>query len=722
MKKNLRKSRDTRILVVLVSLVLLSAYLIGRLFYLQVIVGEDLKRGALEQWTRSIDMRPERGTIYDRTGKVLGMSVNGYTLWVSPDLVDNKEELTRELSGIIDEDEDLILEKINSSRSMEKIKQWITKEEADLISEKKLKGLSIVSDSKRYYPNGNFAPYVLGFTNIDNVGLDGIEKTYNNILTGTPGKWIRMTDAANRQLPYGGEMIYEPINGNSIVLTLDESIQSFAEKVVDNAIKEYGAQNISVILMDPRNGDILAMVNKPDFDPNNPREPLDNQKKEEWSELEGEQLQEQWYSMWRNPITSDIFEPGSTFKLITAAIGIEENMANPDTMYYCTGFIRDVPGGVLRCIRWYDPHGPQSLRDGMNNSCNVVFVDLARNIGKNTFYKYIKFFGFGEKTNIELLGEQLGIIPMNPESIREINLATISYGHGIAVTPIQLITAISSMANGGSLMEPRLVSHVIDSDGNIVDTIEPQVRRKVLSESTSRTMLSLMESVVEDGSGGRAKVEGYRIGGKTGTAQKIVDGRYAPGKYISSFVGVAPIDDPRLAILVVVDDASKASNYGGVLAAPIAGEIFNMALPYLEIPATEETKNREMEFIEVPNLKNKTIEEASKIIIELGLRYNMEYIQITRDSRIIDQFPNPGEIIEKDGVIELYLRDNIELESIKMPYIQGKKIEEAIEILEEMNLKYTISGSGHVINQEPLPGEEIDILTNISIIGETSIE
>lgn len=722
MKKNLKKSRDTRILVVLVSLVLLSSYLIGRLFYLQVIKGEELKRGALEQWTRTIDMRPERGIIYDRTGKVLGMSINGYTLWVSPELVNNREEVARELAEIIEEDEAAILEKLNSSRSMEKIKQWITKEQADLIREKGFRGLSIVSDSKRFYPNGNFAPYVLGFTNIDNIGLEGLEKTYNNILTGTPGRWIRMTDAAGRQLPYGGEMIYEPINGSSIVLTLDETIQSFTEKVVEGALEEYGAQNISVIIMDPRNGDILSMVNKPDFDPNNPRVPLDDEKKQERANLDSEELQKQWYNMWRNPMTSDIFEPGSTFKLITAAIGIEENLANPDTMYHCSGFIRDVPGGVLRCIRWYDPHGPQSLRDGMNNSCNVVFVDLARKIGRDSFYKYVRFFGFGERTNIELLGEQFGIIPANLESIREINLATMSYGHGIAVTPIQLITAVSSMANGGNLMEPRLVSHVIDSKGNVLDIIEPRIRRKVLSQDTSNTMLSLMESVVEDGSGGRARVEGYRIGGKTGTAQKIVDGRYAQGKYISSFVGVAPIDDPRLVVLVVVDDASKASNYGGVLAAPIAGEIFNMALPYLEISPRESIENRDVEFVEVPNLRNKTIEEAGEILVALGLRYNMEYIEINRDSRVVDQFPSPGETIEVGAIIELYLRDNLELEFLKMPYIQGKKIEEAIEILEEMNLRYTISGSGSVVEQEPLPGEEVDVLTNIKIIGETSTE
>ena len=517
-------------------------------------------------------------------------------------------------------------------------------------------------------------------------------------------------------------MIYEPINGSSIVLTLDETIQSFTEKVVEGALEEYGAQNISVIIMDPRNGDILSMVNKPDFDPNNPRVPLDDEKKQEWANLDSEELQKQWYNMWRNPMTSDIFEPGSTFKLITAAIGIEENLANPDTMYHCSGFIRDVPGGVLRCIRWYDPHGPQSLRDGMNNSCNVVFVDLARKIGRDSFYKYVRFFGFGERTNIELLGEQFGIIPANLESIREINLATMSYGHGIAVTPIQLITAVSSMANGGNLMEPRLVSHVIDSKGNVLDIIEPRIRRKVLSQDTSNTMLSLMESVVEDGSGGRARVDGYRIGGKTGTAQKIVDGRYAQGKYISSFVGVAPIDDPRLVVLVVVDDASKASNYGGVLAAPIAGEIFNMALPYLEISPRESIENRDVEFVEVPNLRNKTIEEAGEILVALGLRYNMEYIEINRDSRVVDQFPSPGETIEVGAIIELYLRDNLELEFLKMPYIQGKKIEEAIEILEEMNLRYTISGSGSVVEQEPLPGEEVDVLTNIKIIGETSTE
>ena len=379
---------------------------------------------------------------------------------------------------------------------MEKIKQWITKEEAKKLRNLRLSGIEIVEDNKRFYPYEDFASHILGFTDIDGYGLYGIEKTYDRYLSGTPGRWVKTEDARGRQMPYDGERVYDAEDGLNVVLTIDEVIQHFAEKAAMESLITTKAKNVSIIVMDPKTGDILAMTTLPQYNPNNPREPLDEKEKEKWKELPEEELQKKWYDMWRNFAINDAYEPGSTFKTIVAAAALEENVANMDSHFYCNGFIRDIPGGVLKCSRWYNPHGAQTLKEGMENSCNVVFVNLGRSLGKEKLYKYIKAFGFGEKTGIELTGEQGGIIPPNTDVIKEINLATMSYGHGIAVTPIQLINAFSAIANGGNLMKPRLVSKLIDNEGNVVIENKPEVIRQVISKTTSDMMLEMMESVV----------------------------------------------------------------------------------------------------------------------------------------------------------------------------------------------------------------------------------
>ena len=579
------KSSRTRLKVALALAVLLVTALTIRLGYLQICKGDELKKGALEQWIKSIDIKPKRGIIYDRKGNKLAISSNAFTVWAYPADIKEEEAVDTALTiaEILDMDVDTVYEKITKNQRTEKIKQWITREEANEIRQQNLNGISVVDDNKRYYPNGNFASHIIGFTDIDNVGLTGIEKVYDNYLTGIPGKWQKMTDAKNRQLPYDGERIYEPTDGTSLVLTIDETIQHFAEKAAAQALLDNKAKNVSIIIMDPKTGDILSMVDKPDFDLNNPREPLDEELKHEWAELPIAELEKNWNEMWRNFAVNDIYEPGSTFKLITAAAALEENTTSLDHHYYCNGFVRDIKGEVLKCARWYNPHGSQSLRDAMNNSCNVAFVNIGRQLGKEKFYEYIKAFGFGQKSGIDLLGEQNGIIPSSPDVIKEINLATMSYGHGIALTPLQLANAVSAISNGGYLMEPRLVKELIDYEGNVITTFEPEVKRHVISKETSDTMLSLMETVVSEGSGSRANIPGYRIGGKTGTAQKIIDGRYAQGKYIASFIGVAPIDDPQVVILVTVDEPSAGTYYGGSVAAPIAKNILEEIFNYLEI-------------------------------------------------------------------------------------------------------------------------------------------
>lgn len=709
------KSFKTRLKVALFLSILVVTGLLFRLAYLQIVIGEELKKGALEQWTKSIDIKSKRGIIYDRKGKKLAVSVNAFTVYAAPADIKNPRETARILSEILDMEEELLYEKVTKNQREEKIKQWITREEAHELRQLRLAGISVVEDNKRYYPYGNFASYILGFTDVDNIGAYGIERTYEEYLTGTPGKWIKMTDAANRQLPYDGEKIYESQDGNSLILTIDETIQHFAEKAAQQALLDNKAKNVSIIIMEPNTGDILAMTTKPDYDPNNPREPIDGNLKKEWEELPIDQLQTKWFDLWRNFAVSDIYEPGSTFKLITAAAALEENITNENDHYYCSGFVK-VQGRELKCARWYNPHGSLTFREGMDNSCNVVFVDVGRKLGKENLYKYLKAFGFGQKTNIDLLGEQPGIIPANTDVIKEINLATMSYGHGVAVTPIQLVTAVSAISNGGNLMQPRLVKELINDQGDIVKEFPPEVKRQVISKQTSDTMLSMMETVVTEGSGTRAIVPGYRIGGKTGTAEKVIDGVYAKGKYIGSFVAVAPIDDPKLAILVIVDDPSAGTHYGGSVAAPVAQAVLEETFNYLEIAPTisDEDEDEIMQNIQVPDVRNENIGDAGRILRDLGLKYTTEYIDITSDAMVLDQFPSPGVEVQKGSIIDLFL-NNKPSNQITMPYLIDKDKDEVIHILDEMNLQYTLEGQGKVVSQDPLPGEEIDINTKVLV-------
>lgn len=707
------KSSKQRLKFTLFFSVILIFILTLRVGYIQIVRGEELRKGALEQWTKSIDIKPKRGVIYDRKGSKLAFSVNAFTVWAHPADVEDPEETARVIAEILDMDEDFVYEKLTKRVSTEKIKQWISREEANQLRQARLRGISVVDDNKRYYPNGNFASHIIGFTNVDNVGLTGLERVYDEYLTGIPGKWLKMTDAANRQLPYDGEKVYEPRDGTSIVLTIDETIQHFAEKAAQQALLEHKAKNVSIIVMNPQNGEILAMTSKPDFDLNNPREPLDQELKKEWANLPTDKLQEKWNKLWRNLNINDVYEPGSTFKLITAAAALEENTTSLNHHYFCNGFVRDIKGVVLKCARWYNPHGSQSLREAMNNSCNVAFVNIARDLGKEKLYEYIEAFGFGQKTGIDLLGEQRGIIPSSPDIIKEVNLATMSYGHGIAVTPIQLATAVSAISNGGYLITPRLVKELVDQEGNVIKTFQPEVRKQVISKETSDTLLSMMETIVTDGTGSRARIPGYRVGGKTGTAQKIIDGRYAPGKYIASFVGVAPIDNPQLVILVNVDEPT-GTYYGGSVAAPIAKEVLEDILNYLEIPPqlTEELEE-DAQTVVVPDLKNRKIGEAGKLLTDLGLRYTTEYVELTEESKVIEQFPSPGVEVKKGSIIDLYL--NTSSNTIQMPYLINMTKEQVIKILEEMNLEYTLKGDGIAVEQKPLPGEEINTDTKVEV-------
>lgn len=651
-----------RLIVALFCICLVFFGLIFRLGWIQVVNGEKLRMLAVQQQTRDVPITARRGTIYDRNGKELAVSVTTFTVWATPSEISSKEVAAKSLAEILELDEETVLNKISEKKALVRIARWIEKDKANAIVKEKIRGIQVAQDYKRFYPYGNFAAHVIGHTRVDNQGIAGVELKYDKVLSGLPGRWIKNTDAAGRQLAYGIEKYYEPVNGLNVVLTIDEVIQHFTEKAVESALIRTGALRVMTIVMEPKTGDILAMTVKPDYDPNTPRIPLDEEEKEKYEVMGQEERSKLWNKMWRNPMISDTYEPGSTFKLITSAAGLEEGVVEPNSPFYSSGY-SIVAGQRIKCWRHYRPHGHQTFTEGVQNSCNPVFIEVAQKLGPEKFYKYLDAFGFKDKTGIDLPGEG-GSIIQNMNSAGPVGLATMSFGHGISITPMQLITAISSIANDGKLMQPRIVKELTDDSGNVIHRYEPKFVRQVLSEKTSKETRLIMESVVTDGSGKKAYIPGFRVGGKTGTADKVVDGRYAKGSVYSSFVSIAPVNDPQLAVLVVIDDPISQYHYGSQGAAPVAHEILRDALRYIELEPQyneEEKEKFEKEDVAIPEVRSLKLSEAAKILSENKLEYNTEPISVKDGNGIVvDQFPKPGSKVKQDSIVILYVKEESE--------------------------------------------------------------
>lgn len=633
--------------------------LILRTGYLQLVKGEWLSTKAHEQQTREIPIPSKRGTIYDKNMKELAVSVTKYTVWCKPVEVTDKEGASKELAEILGKEyEDIYKLVSKKNMALVKIERWIDDEKANKVTEAKLPGIWVAEDNQRYYPYGNFASYVLGHTSADATGIAGIEMEYDKHLNGQAGKLIVSTDASGREIPQGTEQYYEPIQGNGLVLTIDEVIQHYTEKAVQKAYEVNNAKRVTVITMDPNTGDILSMASKPDYDPNEPRTPIYSYYEEVLDSYNEKDKIKGYYQMWRNPAVSDTYEPGSTFKLVTSAAGLEENVVKADDKFVCTGSVT-IAGQKLKCWRHYRPHGEETFAQGVQNSCNPVFIEVGNRLGTEKLYDYIEAFGFMDKTGIDLPGEGKGILHKE-KNVGPVELATISFGQANSVTPIQLITAISAMANDGNLMQPRLVKAYTDNKGNITEEIAPKVVRQVISEETADEVMELAESVVRLGGGKAAYIPGYRIGGKTGTAQKVIDGRYAQGKYICSFMGIAPTDDPQLVVLAIVDEPTGVSAFGSTTAGPIVKEIMSDALPYLGVEpkySEEEKKEYEKEQVVVPDVRNLTIEDAVKVLEEGKLSPNLDTdIEIDKGTIIKDMFPKPGVKVSADSSITLYFK------------------------------------------------------------------
>ena len=603
--------------------------LIGRIGWLQFKTGDWLQSMAYLQQTSERSFNPKRGTIYDETGKkILAVSASVESITVNPVNIkkEDKERVAKKLSDLFELNYDTVLKKVNKKSAIETIAKKVNPDKANelrlWIKENNIKtGINIDVDTKRYYPYNTLASQIIGFCGSDNQGLMGIEAKYEEMLKGTKGSIVKLTDAKGGNLDDEGESYIGAIDGNDLILTIDATIQGIAEKYLEEAcIDNVCTDGGNIIVMNPNNGDILAMAGYPNYNLNEPYTPIDEKVLSNWESMSKEEKTAEMQKMWRNKAISDAYEPGSTFKLITASAALEEGITDTDNSgeFCCSGGIT-IAGVRIKCWRYYRPHGSESLRDALMNSCNPVFIGLGQKLGVSTYYSYLRKFGFLQKTGVDLSGEGSSIF-LAEEKVGPVELATISFGQRFEITPLQMVTAVSSIANGGNYVVPRVVKSIVNSESGEVKNIEPIVRDKVISKETSAKVLSMMETVVAQGTGKNAQVQGYSVGGKTGTSEDGVN----TGKYVTSFVGVAPISNPQVVVLITLyNPTGEGGHQGGGVAAPIGSQILGEVLPYLEIEQDNLKEEDIKKKVLVPNIEGKTFKEAKNMLEELKL--NIEY-------------------------------------------------------------------------------------------------
>ncbi|MBQ6569795.1 MAG: PASTA domain-containing protein, partial [Clostridia bacterium] len=639
-----------------------------RIFFLQVVKHEKYKQMALDQMLKDTTVTAKRGTIYDANLKVLAKSATVWTVAIDPSMLKTyykgeiAEEKTAEvckfLSETLELDYEEVNEKAHKSTGYEVLKKQIELDKMTEISnykkEHKCSYIIISEDNKRYYPYETLASTVLGFVNKSGVGGSGIECQYDSILSGTPGRIVAARDGKQGEMPFDYEMMIDATSGSNLVLTIDETVQHYLEKALRQACADYGVQNgASGIIMDCNTGAILGMASLPDFDPNQPYTITDKDILSKINAIADNDERQtailnQQYAQWRNKSISDTYEPGSVFKPLTASACLEEGVVSPSTSFTCAGSIR-VANIRYNCHK-HSGHGTQSLTKGMMNSCNPFFISMGQRLGSAKFIEYFEAFGLTEKTGIDLPGESNSQYHAK-ESFSVIDLASNSFGQAFNVTPIQLITAFATTVNGGYLVQPHLVSRIIDDEGNIIESYDDNIKRQVISGETSKLIASMLESVVSDGTGKNGYLEGYRIGGKTGTSEKINESKVSgEKKYVASFCGVAPADDPQIVILIALDEPSVSRHTGGQIAAPTVRNVLQDVLPYLGIEPVYSERDAQARDLYAPNVVNEEVSSAKSTIASKGLQARV----IGNGTNVVRQIPASGNIIPKGGTVIIY--------------------------------------------------------------------
>lgn len=704
--------------IVLASLLIIFLLLIIRLIWLQFVQGSDLKEQAYNQQTTDQIISTSRGTIYDSTGKTLAISTPTDTVTINPKKIvgsndeetkAKKEKVAKAFSEIFELDYNETLEKVNSTSNVQTIAKKVDKDKIDKLkqwmeTEKISTGINIDEDTKRVYPYNNLASNLIGFCGTDNTGIQGIEDSWNSVLQGTPGKITTSTDAIQEEIPDSNQTYIPAENGSDIVLTIDYYIQTVLEKYLKQAVEENNADSGTVVAMAPSTGDILGMACYPDYNLNTPFEPNTEELKATWDTLDSKTQSDALYNMWKNNVVSSPYEPGSPYKLITAATALEENITSEDVPndFYCNGSI-EVADRKISC--WTQAHkGAKTLRQALQVSCNPSLIQLGQRIGAETLYKYYQAFGFFDKTGIDLPQEASSTY-WKLEDVKDVELATMSFGQRFTITPIQLVSAVSAIANDGILMKPRIVKQIINPETGTTTDIEPVQVRQVISKSTSERMRNLMKSVVDDGSGRLAKVEGYSIGGKTGTSEPQA-GREDEG-YIASYVAIAPTEKPEICLLIAVHNPNpnnEGSHQGGQVCGPVVSQMLSEILPYLGLTSSNaqtstDTVEEDTSYATVPDIRNKTVTEAEKLLKQAGFTTKVNISGDKNSTLVTDQTPKPGSSIPKGSIIVLYTEENDTRVSVKVPDFKDKTLAQAENMAKANNLNITTEGSGTVISQ-----------------------
>ena len=635
-----------KLLFVLFSIQLFVLVLIGRVIYIQTVKADELQKMAYEQQTRDRLISPDRGSILDRNGTGIAVTETVNAISVIPAQIKDKDYVSNYLSEVLEMEYDEVFEKVNQKVALVRIKTKVDSEIAMEIRKKDIEGIVVDEDVKRIYPYSNIASQVIGFVGKDNQGIIGLEAKYDEYLKGTEGKILTLTDSKGLEVDSTQERI-PPVDGYNLVTSIDIIIQQYAEQTIKKAVESKKAQKGIIIVLNPQNGEIYAMANYPNFDLHNAFVINDPELLSIWDTISEKEQNDALNQMWRNTAINDTYEPGSTFKTVTSAASLEEGVVTPESTFFCNGY--HIAGDrMIKCWRYPRTHGAQTFVQGVQNSCNPVFMELGERLGAEKFYEYMDKFGFNEKTGIDLSGEAVGIMH-KLENVGPVELATMSFGQSFQITPLQLLRAVSSMVNGGYLITPHIGCKITDNEGNVIKELEYGENEKILSDKTSEEMKVILESVVSEGTGNKAYIPGYRIGGKTATSEKLPR---RSGKYIASFLTFAPAENPQVMAIVLIDEP-QGTYYGGTVAGPVMQELLLNILPYMGIEPVYSEKEKELpETVKntVPDISNLSLADAKNILKESNIEFEIQ----GEGENVTKQFPPAGETINIDSKVIIY--------------------------------------------------------------------
>ncbi len=703
-----------RVFILLAIAILGFLLVIGRLFYVQIIKGDYYQELAYKQQTKAREVEASRGTIYDSKGNTLAISVSSNTLTIAPtNLADeDKQSIAENIAKILELDTDSVLAKLNKKVSLVTIASNIQKEKAvklsEYIAENELKGVYLDESTTRAYPYGALLSQVLGFTGVDNQGLFGLEVEYEDELSGVPGKIVGSIDGGGNETPYDEEEYVAPQNGYDLTLTIDATVQSIVEKNLEKAVIENIADFGTCVIVRPSTGEVLAMASYPDYDPNNPFEAQDAEIVAKWDEMTTKEKNTYLNNMWRNKCIQDTYEPGSIFKVVTACTALEEGVSDTESkVYNCSGYMT-VLGQRIKCWRYPRTHESESLRDGIVDSCNPTLMQVAARVGVQTYCDYLEALNLYSTTGIDLPGEA-SAQAYKKSNMTELDLATTSFGQNISTSTLQNAMIYAAIANGGYLMQPYVVKEIKTQDGNIVETTEPKVLKQVYSKDTTTKMMSMLYDTVNNGTSKAAQATGYVIAGKTGTAEED----RVLNTYMASFAGIAPYNDPEIAIVIsIYNPTSSQGHMGGVVAAPVGGTIIEEVLRYMDVdPNYSIEENAEEEMI-VPNLIGLTYKAAKEKLSELNFKVACDNA-IAEDKIIQDQVPKSGASMTKGATVRVYEDATAAKATTMVPDLRGYSVSRATSIARNSGLNIRVVGSGSAVIQYPSAGE---VVTKGSII------